>query len=147
MNTHTQRPVPEKSQIYYGKTVHWLTIAACLIVLIAPVYILLFPQKNLLNPNLVFGAIFEGQKPAEIWAAAGVSFKPGDFWELFRDNIFAPDGFAGLGVTLGCSVTLWALMPAIWVFIKQKDWLYTCISVFIMALIGLAMSGLINMAG
>ena len=137
----------DKSQLYYGKVIHWITIICCLITLFAPVLILVFPHSNLLNPTLIFDAIFEGKKPAEIWAAAGVPFKSGDFWKLFLGNIFTPDGLATLGVTLGCSVTLWALIPALWQFIKKKEYFYVCVSLFVMALITLAMSGLVNMAG
>jgi hypothetical protein len=137
----------EKSQLYYGKTVHRITIGACLISLISPVFILLFPDKNYLNEALLFDAIFKGKKTAEIWEAAGVHFKSGDFWKLFIKNIFTPDGLAAFGVALGCSVTLWALIPAVWQFAKKKEYFYVCVSIFIMALIALAMSGLVNMAG
>ena len=147
MNMDNRLPEPEKSQLYYGLVVHWVTILSCLIVLIAPVCILLFARNNLLNPNLIFGAIFEGKRSAEIWAAAGVPFKSGEFWKLFLASFFTPDGFATLGVILGCSVTLWALIPAIWVFVKNREYFYTCVSLFIMALIALAMSGIVNMAG
>ena len=142
-----KQPLIDKSQLYYGKVIHWITFAACLIALTAPVLILIFPKANLLNPNLIFGAIFEGKKPADIWAAAGVTFKPGDFWKLFFSNFFTPDGFATLGIVLGCSVTLWALIPAVWQFAKKKEYLYVCISLFVLALISLAMSGLVSMAG
>ena len=141
------RPLIEKSQIYYGKVVHWTTIISCLISLIAPVLILMFPDKNLLNPTLLYNAIFEGKNPAEIWEAAGLPFRSGDFWKIFTNSFFTPDGFATFGLILGCSVTLWALIPAIWQFIKKKDYFYVCVSLFVAALILLAMSGLVNMAG
>jgi len=137
----------EKSQLYYGKAVHWITVVSCLISLITPVFILLFPEKNYLNEALLFDAIFKGGNPAHIWNAAGVQFKSGDFWRLFIRNIFTPDGFAAFGVALGCSVTLWALIPAVWQFTKKKEYFYVCVSVFIIALIALAMSGIVNMAG
>ena len=140
-------PEISKSQLYYGKVIHWITFVACLIASAAPVLILIFPKANLLNPNLVFGAIFEGKKPADIWAAAGVPFKSGDFWKLFFHNFFTPDGFATLGIVLGCSVSLWALVPAVWQFAKKKEYFYVCVSLFVMALISLAMSGLVSMAG
>ena len=140
-------PEIDKSQLYYGKVIHWITIVACLITLFAPIFILLFPHRNLLNPSLIFDAIFSGKKTTEIWAAAGVPFKSGGFWKLFLGNLFTPDGFATLGLTLGCSVTLWALIPAVYQFIKKKEYFYVCVSVFVMALITLAMSGLVNMAG
>jgi hypothetical protein len=147
MKTNDKRPELSKSQLYYGNVVHWITIISCLIVLAAPVFILLFPKANLLNPNLIFDAIFAGKKSAEIWAAAGVPFQTGDFWGLFWGNLFTPDGFATLGVVLGCSVTLWALLPAVWQFFKKKEYFYAGVSASVAALIALAMSGLINMAG
>ena len=141
------RPAIEKSQIYYGKVVHWITIISCLISLIAPVLILMFPDKNLLNPSLIFNAIFEGKRSAEIWEAAGVPFRTGDFWKLFFSSLFTPDGFATFGLALGCSATLWGIIPAIWQFFKKKEYFYVCVSLFVMALIALAMSGIVNMAG
>ena len=140
-------PEINKSQLYYGKVVHWVIIASCLISLVTPVLILMFPDKNFLNPTKLFDAIFTGKNPSQIWEAAGVPFKPGDFWKLFLKNIFTPDGFATLGLALGCSVTLWGLIPAIAQFIKEKQYYYICVSLFVMALICLAMSGVINMAG
>jgi multisubunit Na+/H+ antiporter MnhB subunit len=142
-----KRPEIDKSQLYYGKAVHWITIASCLISLLAMVLILLFPGRNILNPIVVFDAIFKGKKPDEIWNAAGVHFKYGDFWKLFIKGLFTPDGLATFGVTLGCSVTLWALIPTVWQFKKKKEYFYVFVSIFIMALIILAMSGLVNMAG
>ena len=137
----------DKSQLYYGKTVHWITIVSCLVSLISPVFILLFPDKNYQDEALVFDAVFNGKKTAEIWEAAGIQFNSGDFWKLHIKNVFTPDGFAAFGVALGCSVTLWALIPAVWQFVKKKEYFYVCVSVFIMALIALAMSGVVNMAG
>jgi len=104
----------------------------------------MFPYKSILSPNLIFNAIFEGKNPAEIWEVAGISFQPGDFWRLFFDNLLTPDGFAIFGVTLGCSVALWALIPAVLQFAKKKEYFYVCVSLFVIALILLAMSGLIN---
>ena len=140
-------PEIDKSQLYYGKVVHWITIVSCLISLTCPVFILSFPNRNILNPSLIFNAIFEGKRPAEIWAAAGVPFKPGSFWKLFAGNLFTPDGFAAFALVLGCSVTLWALIPAVWQFHKKKNYFFVFVSLFVMVLIILAMSGLVNMAG
>ena len=142
-----KRPLIDKSQLHYGVVVHWVTIISCLIVLVSPIFILIFPKANLLNPNLIFGAIFDGKKPAEIWMSAGVPYAPGDFWKLFWANIFRPDGIATLGIVLGCSVTLWGLFPSVFQFFKRKEYFFAAVSVFVMALIALAMSGLINMAG
>ena len=136
-----------KSQLYYGIVVHWLTIISCLIALVSPLLILSFSRADLLNPNLVFGAIFDGQKPAEIWESSGMQYVPGDFWRVYIRNLLRPDGLATSGIVLGFSITLLGLIPAVWVFAKKREYIYVGISVFIMALIILAMSGLINMAG
>ena len=142
-----EKPEIDKSQFYYGTVVHWVTIVSCLLTLVTPFFILWFPDKNLLNPALIFGAIFSGENPAGIWAAAGVPFNYGDFWKFFITNFFSPDGIATFGLALGCSVTLWALIPALWQFLKKKEYYYVCVALFVMALIALAMSGLVNMAG
>jgi hypothetical protein len=140
-------PEIDKAQLHFGVVVHWVTIVSCLITLISPVLILIFPGSNFLNPTLIFDAIFSGKKSVEIWEAAGVQFKPGDFWKLFFGNIFTPDGLATVGIVLGCSVTLWSLLPAVWQFIKKKEYFFVFVSLFVAALIALAMSGLVNMAG
>ena len=140
-------PVINKSQLHYGVVAHWVSFASCIIALIAPVLILMFPGRNMSNPNLIFGALFEGHRPSEIWAAAGVPFESNGFWKLFLENFFTPDGFAILSVALGCSVTLWALIPSAWQFAKKKEYFYVCVSLFVMGLITLAMSGIVNMAG
>ena len=140
----------DKSQLYFGKTVHLITIISCFISLITPIFILLFPGKNYANEAMLFDAVFKGKvnkNPAEIWKAAGVHFESGGFWKLFIKNFFTPDGLAAFGIVLGCSVTLWALIPAVWQFAKKKEYFYVCVSIFLMALIALAMSGIINMAG
>ena len=138
------KPEISKSQLIYGEVVHWIIIICCFISLTAPVLILIFPRSNFLNPTKLFNAIFEGKKSAEVWAAAGVPFKTGEFWKLFMGNFFTPDGFATLSVTLGCSVTLWALIPALWQFAKKKEYFYVGVSLFIITLIALAMSGIFN---
>ena len=147
MNMDIELPEINKSQLYYGTVAHWVSFASCLIALASPVLILLFPAHNLSNPNLIFGALFEGKRPAEIWAAAGVPFETEGFWKLFMGNFFTPDWFAALSIVLGCSVALWALIPAVWQFAKNKQYFYVCVSFFVMGLVTLAMSGLVNMAG
>jgi hypothetical protein len=147
MKEKTQDNSVDKSQLYYGKTIHWITGVSCLISLITSFIILLFPGKNYLNEAVLFETILKGKKSADIWMSAGVTFKHGDFWKLLIKNLFTPDGFAAFGIALGCSATLWALIPAVWQFAKKKEYFYVSVSIFIMALIVLAMSGIVNMAG
>lgn len=139
INEHTE----DKAQKYYGSVTHWITIVCCLVALIAPVFILLFPDANMLNPNQVFGAIFRGNTSDEIWATTGMSFQFGDFWRILISNILRPDGIASLFIAIGCSVTMWAMLPATSTFIKRKEYFYAGVSAVIIALVALAMSGLI----
>lgn len=141
-NNNNEIKIPESHLIFAG-IVHWLTIVSCLIALVAPVFILLFPENNVLNPNLVFGAIFSGATPAEIWKMSPTGSFPGAHFYL--TNFFTGDGFAHFGVALGCSVGLWALLPAMFVMQKrEKDYMYFFICSLLVILILLAMTGLLN---
>ena len=133
----------DKAQWHYGNIVHGITIASCLVALVSPVLILLFPQKNLLSPNLIFSAIFEGRRPYDIWETAGVSFEQLGFWQLIWNNLLRPDGIAMLAIALGTSVTMWALISTVWIYARGKNWFYTSVCVFIILLILFAMSGLL----
>jgi len=135
-------PEIERSQLYYGKTSHIIIIISCVISLLAPVFIIVFPNKNILDPYLIFNAVFEGKPPAMIWEAAGVSFESENFWKYFSGKLFTPDGFALFGIALGCSVSLWAMIPAIWQYLIKREYLYVFISLFIILLIAFAISGL-----
>ena len=135
-----------KARSRYGSVMYVIGFTSCMIALIAPVLILAFPQANILNPNLVFGAIFSGLNPSEIWATAGIEFKQGSFWPLLKNNLFTPDGFAMFGIALGCSSALWAFCPTAWSYIKGKKWFFLILAVFIQFLIALAMTGLVNLA-
>ncbi len=149
---YAAQAAPHKVEVHpaqqiFGSVVKYITMVSCLISLVAPVFILLFPKANTLNPNLIFSAIFEGKKASEIWTIAGVPFEQGSYWTLFFRDIFTPDGFATFGIALGCSVTAWALIPAVVIFIKKKEYLYSGICIFVFCITMLAMSGIINMAG
>ena len=137
----------DRAHVRYGGVMYAIGFISCMIALLAPLLILLFPHSNILNPNLVFGAIFSGQSPAEIWMTAGVDFRQGNFWRLLRDNLFTPDGFAIFGIALGCSSAFLALCTAAWSYAKGKKWFFLGVVLFNQLLMALAMTGLINMAG
>ena len=136
-----------KSQWVFGQIVHYVTIVSCLIALLSPVLIMIFRSSNILNPNLVFDAIFDGKKYDEIWRIANVSFDQIGFWNLLAHNFYKPDGFAYVGIVLGCSVALWGLIPAAIINLRKKQILFGCICIFVATLIVLAMSGILQMAG
>ncbi|MCL2415009.1 MAG: hypothetical protein FWC94_07180 [Bacteroidales bacterium] len=141
-----------KSALYYGQVVHYSTITSCLIALFSPIFIMLFPESNIMNPNVVFNIIFNGGTPEEILQA---SVEPAFFTQIFADgNLqfwkmmslkpFAPDGIALWGIILGCSITMWALIPAIWIYVKERQWKFVCICGFVFLLVLFAMSGLLQ---
>ena len=144
--THEEGVVThDKTAHNYGNVMYAAGIISCFIALLAPVLILLFPNANILNPTMIFGAIFSGQTSSEIWLTAGVHFEHGTFWPLFRKNLFTPDGFAMFGIALACSSAFWALIPVVGGYAKKKSWFYMLIAVFVMLLIALSMTGLISM--
>jgi len=140
-------PVHDRAHAHYGGVMYAIGFITCIIALLAPVLILLFPHSNILNPNLVFSAIFSGQSPAEIWLATGVDFRQGNLWRLMRENIFTPDGFAMFAIALGCGSAFLALCTAAWNYAKGKKWFFLGVVLFNQLLVALAMTGLINMAG
>lgn len=143
MDNKNNEVIIPKSHLIFAGVVHWVTIVSCVIALISPVFILLFPQNNVLNPNLVYGAIFSGASPAEIWKMSATGSFPGAHFYL--TNLFTGDGFSHFGVALGCSVGLWALLPAMYVMLKrEKDYLYFAICSMLVILILLAMTGVLN---
>lgn len=137
-NTQT---VPIHQRIY-GGIVQWFTIVSAVIALIAPVFILAMPNRNVLAPNRVFSIIFNGQGKDVIWEQAASGFPGGHF---YLGNIAAGDGFAQFGVVLGCSVVAWALIPTIVMYFRSKEYFYACVCLFIALLILFAMTGLIAM--
>ena len=138
-------PEIHNSQLLYGKTAHTITLIAFVVSVTAPVLILMFPQSCFLNPNLIFNAIFEGKNPKDIWMVSGTPLQPGSFWKLFLKRLFTPDGYATFGIALGSSISLWGYMVAAWQFGKKKEYFFLGVSLFLLAMILLSMSGIINM--
>jgi hypothetical protein len=113
--------------------------------LFAPVLILGFPG-NVLNPNRIFAAIFQGAGPAEIWAMSSAGTFPGAHFYLRFPG--APDAWAAFVINLGCSVGLWGLLPAIVLqFTKEKDYFEAIAGVLLALLILLSMTGILALEG
>lgn len=132
-------PVIPKPQLMYGETVHWLTVVSCLISLIAPVVALVRVDRNVLNPHFLFAALWDGKGPNQIWQEVGTGFPGGHF---YLRNMSAGDGFALFGIALGCSAALWALLPAVAQYAKEREYFYAGVCLFTAVLIALSMIGL-----
>lgn len=140
--TEYTAPIP-RSMTVYASIVHWITIIASIAALFIPILILINPQNNVLNPNGIFGAIFSGATPAEIWSMSETGSFPGAHYYLTM--LSRSDSWAQLAINLGCSVGLWAIVPASFLqLFKEKDRLYGALGLVLALLIALSMTGIIG---
>jgi len=61
-------PKMPAAQLIYGEFVYWVTILAAIICMVGPVVAMMDVENNLLNPHYLFAHIFDGEKPASVWA-------------------------------------------------------------------------------
>ncbi len=126
----------------YASIIHAIMLVVSVAALFIPVFILANPANNLLNPNTIFGAIFNGASPAEIWGTSAFGTFPG--LKAFFENLTKSDSWAMLIVEFGCAAGLVAVIPAVVLqFFKEKDRLSACLGTVMIALIVCAMFGVI----
>jgi len=140
MDRNRKRAIPVEQTIY-GDVVYWITIVAALICMIGPFLSMVAVDDNVLNPHYLFAAIFAGKDPEAIWRDVGGGFPGGHFW---YQNSTSGDGFTQLGLVLGCSVALWALLAAGFVYLRKRAPLYAVMSFWVAAMIALSTVGLIQ---
>lgn len=128
------------ARIVYGEIVYWITIVAAIVCMIGPVISMANPENNVLNPHYLFSNIFEGKSAADIWKDVGGEFPGGHF---YLSNFTKGDGFTQFGLALGCSVGLWALLACAVVYIREKNYTYMLLSLWVSLLIFLSMVGII----
>jgi hypothetical protein len=135
-------PFP-KSVLIYSTIVHWITIISSIAALFVPIFMLIDPSNNILNPNGIFSAILSGASPSEIWAMSSEGFLPGPRYYL--TNFGSTDSWAQLTITLGCSVSLWALIPTVarQIF-KEKNYFYAFLGATLAVLTFFSMTGLLT---
>lgn len=138
MNT-VEKPQIEREQIIYGEIVYWITIAAAIICMIGPVISMANVDNNVLNPHYLFSGIFEGKSAETIWKEVGGGFPGGHF---YLSNFTKGDGFTQFGLALGCSVGLWALIAVAFAYLKQKNYLYMSLSLWVSIMIFISMIGI-----
>jgi len=135
-----------KSQRIFGNTVYWVAIFSAVGAFFAPVFILANPANNVLNPNIIFGAIFTGATPAEVWSHSITGGFPGTHFYL--DYITKADSWAMIFVAIGCGFGLFGLVPAVYYQIKkEKDWFCAILGIIIAVLIVLSVIGLLRIEG
>jgi hypothetical protein len=109
--------------------------------MIGPVISVASPERNILNPYKLFSAIFEGKDAQTIWQEAGEGFPGGHF---YLTHLTFGDGFTQLGLALGCSVALWALIATAFCFIVEKTYFYVILSLWVAFLVFCSMTGIIG---
>lgn len=130
------------SQTAYANVIHRVTLSVSIAALFVPIFVLVNPANNVLNPNRIFGAIFNGASPEAIWATSISGAFPGTHFYL--SNITKADSWAMMTVNIGCAVGLLAVLPAILIqLLKEKNKLNAALGVAMAGLIICAMTGLL----
>jgi uncharacterized membrane protein YfcA len=130
------------SQTAYANVIHWVTLSVSIAALFVPIFVLVNPANNVLNPNRIFGAIFNGASPEAIWATSISGAFPGTHFYL--SNITKADSWAMMTVNIGCAVGLLAVLPAVLIqLLKEKNKLNAALGVAMAGLIICAMTGLL----
>ena len=137
-----ETPKMPRAQIIYGSIVYWITILSCLICMVGPVISVASPDNNVLNPYKLFNAIFEGKDAQTIWQEVGGEFPGGHF---YLKNLTYGDGFTQLGLALGCSVALWALIVVAVAYARERIYIYAILSLWVAGLVALSMIGVVEM--
>ena len=68
-------------------------------------------------------------------------FTNGHFW---LDDLSSGDGFTQLGLALGCSVALWALIGAALAYFRDRNFLYVGLALWVAMLVLLSATGLVS---
>ena len=135
--------IPEmpKAALKYGAIVYWVTIASCIICMVGPVISIAFPGNNVLDPYMLFNAIFQGKDATTIWQEVGGGFPGGHF---YLKHLTYGDGITMLGLALGCSVALWALLASAVEYAKEKTYTYVVLSIWVCLLVALSLLGIVS---
>jgi len=132
-----------KSQKIFGSTVYWITIFVAAGALLVPIFILANPSYNMLNPNLVFQAIFEGASPRDIWGYSAYGAFPGGHFYL--RHIAMADSWAMILIAVSCGFGFLGLVPAAaYQFVKEKDRFCAVLGTIVALLILLSAIGVLN---
>lgn len=140
MSTEKIPSIPKAASVY-GAIVYWITIVSCIICMVGPVISVAFPDKNVMNPYKLFNAIFQGKDAATIWNEVGGGFPGGHF---YLTNLGFGDAITQLGIAFGCSVALWALLASSVVYVKEKNFIYVGLALWVSLLVALSMVGIVS---
>jgi hypothetical protein len=118
----------------YGATVYGLSVIAAMICTLAPILVIALPGRNLMDPHLLFSAIWAGEKPSAIWKSLGGHLPAVHFWVHELGN---GDSLIQLGLEIGCCSAGVGLLAASIVHLAKSPrsvgWALAafCIAVFV----------------
>ncbi len=137
----TKDPMPASPQQVYGAIVYWLSIGAALICAIAPVVTLAFPDRNVVDPHSLFSAIWAGERPEAIWAAASGGPPGSHFW---LRSLGSGDAMIQAGFELGCCSAGVALLATTLSYLGRghRSWGWAAASLAIAVFVALAALGI-----
>ena len=137
-----KNPKIQRSQIVFGDIVYWLTVAAAIICMVGPVVAFASMDGNVLNPHHLLANMWTGMEPETVWETAGEVEIGGHY--LVR-NLAAGDGFIQLGLILGCSVAIPAMLAAAMVYaFKERSRGWTLAALWIVGLVSISVLGIVS---
>jgi len=139
--SNDNKPTMPRAQTVYGEIIYWLAILAAIICMIGPVIAMYSVEDNVLNPHYLFASIFDGKDSQTIWEEVGGGFPGGHF---YLDHFTSGDGFTQFGLALGCSCAIWGLLAAAFCYLRDKNYLYMFLGLWVALLIFLSMIGIVK---
>lgn len=136
-----ESPKIKRSQIVFGDIVYWLTIAAAIICMVGPVLAFASMDGNVINPHHLFANMWAGMEPETIWETAG-EVETGAHYLVGN---LAADGFTQLGLVLGCSVAIPAMLAAAIVYAsKERSLGWALSALWIVGLVTISVLGIVS---
>lgn len=135
-------PIP-LSHIVYSNIIHWVIILSAVAGSFVPLFILLNPNSNMLDPKTLFDSVFSGMSLSEIWGHSYLGTFPGAHSYLHYPS-FA-DSWGCFFINVGAGAALWAMIPAVIIqFFKEKSYFTGILGLIFACGIILAMTGFIK---
>ncbi len=135
-----ENPKIQRSQIVFGDIVYWLTVAAAIICMVGPVLAFASMDGNALNPHHLFADVWAGTEPETIWETAG-EVETGAHY-LVR-NVAVGDGLTQLGLVLGCSAPIPAMLATAMVYaFKERSLGWALAALYIAGLVSVSVLGI-----
>ena len=137
-----ENPNIKRSQIIFGDVVYWFTIVAAVICTVGPLLSFISMDGNVINPHFLFANMWNGMAPEAIWETSGSGITGGHYW---ISNITAGDGFTQLGLVMGCSVAIPAMLVAAIIYaFRERSFGWAILALWIVGLVSISVLGIVS---